>query len=62
MTHPPPQFISGTHHCTVSTHYMLMEQGQDSNNKHLYSERGRMEDTQQSLIYSNFTALESYRF
>lgn len=48
------------HHHTISIYYMLVEQGQDSSNKHSQSERGRMEDTQKSLIHSNPKAFERY--
>ena len=39
---------------------MLVEQGQDSGNKHSQLERERMEDTQKSLIHSNPKAFERY--
>lgn len=39
---------------------MLVEQRQDSSNKHSQSERERMEDSQKSLIHSNPKAFERY--
>lgn len=57
---PPTPPTPCAHHHAVSIHYTIVEQRQDSSNKHSHSERGRMEDTQDSLIHSNSTALERY--